>query len=317
MSAFITATTVGTLRNNFTGTAAFQITVGASNLSVGQLGRWVVSGNSGMHTLTIYDVAAASVIATVVINTSGATPGQYLYGSITPITLVAGHTYSIESSETNGGDQWYDLDTSVTVDSSMGTLINPVFSHTSTVGAANHSYIPPNFQLAVVASNGDLSVTEGADTLSAAGSVIAAGSASITEGADTLSAGAAAIAAGSASITEAADTLSAAAAAIATGVAAINEADDTVTGASAAIATGTLSITEANDRTFVVDFHVIEANDTLQATATTITNPGEYRPAATSGQPEIYRPGSVLGSPGSFKPTDGPGATPGMFKPKS
>ena len=56
---------------------------------MGQLGRWVVSGNSGMHTLTIYDVAAASVIATVVINTSGATPGQYLYGSITPITLVA------------------------------------------------------------------------------------------------------------------------------------------------------------------------------------------------------------------------------------
>lgn len=147
---FITTQTLGTLRNNFTGTVGHIIQVGPSDLTVDALGRWVVSGNSGTHSVTIYDIAGASVVATASINTSGAGVGAYLYASITPVTLTAGKRYAIESAETNGGDQWYDSDTIVTQDPTAGTVESAVFSHTSANGGYNQSYVPANFKFTVV-----------------------------------------------------------------------------------------------------------------------------------------------------------------------
>lgn len=149
---FITAQSLGTLRNNNTGTTGFILQVGPSDLTVDALGRWVVSGNSGSHDVTIYDIAGASVVATATINTSGATAGDYKYVSITPVTLTAGKRYAIESAETNGGDQWYDDDTTVTQDPTAGTVESAVFSHTSAHNGYNNSYGPVNFKFTVVTS---------------------------------------------------------------------------------------------------------------------------------------------------------------------
>lgn len=124
--------------------------VGASNLTVISLGRWVVAGNNQTHQITIYDGLANTVIASVTVDCNGATPGQYLYASITPVTLVAGQSYRIESAEVNGGDQWYDQGIGglvVTPDAAMGSVLSAAFNHTNFTGGANDSYVPVNFMV--------------------------------------------------------------------------------------------------------------------------------------------------------------------------
>src|ERR1700722_11085797 len=83
-------------------------------LVVNQLARWVVSGNSGTHTVKLVDASTGTDLpgGSVSVNTSGAKAGQYLYASLTaPLTLTSGHQYYLMSSETLGGDQWYDDNT--------------------------------------------------------------------------------------------------------------------------------------------------------------------------------------------------------------
>jgi hypothetical protein len=313
MSAFITAQSLGTLRSNFTGTIGFKITVGASNLIVGSLGRWVVSGNSQTHQLTIFDLGTSSVIASVTVNCSGATPGQYLYGAITPTTLVAGHSYSIQSAEVSGGDQFYDDNTTVTPDATMGSVPNAIFSNNQANGTTNNSYGPLNFQLNL--STGSLAITEAADTISAAGVAPAAGSFAITEASDLVAAAGVAPVVGSLNKTEGGDTLSAAGSVPAGGALSLTEAPDTIAAAGIAPATGNASLVEEGDFTFVVDLHAFEAGDVLVATANQKVNPGTFRPDGPTGPAGRFR--DVSGSaatPGTFRAATDVG-TPGKFKP--
>lgn len=106
-TAFISSSPVTSLRSDFSGCVGFRFTVGASNITVTDLGRWVVSGNSGSHTVKITD-ASGSILASVSVNTSGQ-PVGFLYGSITPLVLTSGVTYTILSEEFNAGDQWYEV----------------------------------------------------------------------------------------------------------------------------------------------------------------------------------------------------------------
>jgi hypothetical protein len=99
-------------------------------------------------------------------------------------------------------------------------------------------------------ATGTAAITEGADTVSAAGTVAIAGAASITEGADTTSAAGTVAVAGTAGITEAGDTSAAAGTVAVAGASAVTEAGDTLaaegTVGSTAI-TGEADITEAAD----------------------------------------------------------------------
>jgi hypothetical protein len=146
-TAFITGQTPGTIRNDFTGSAGLKFTISGTTVNVTQLGRWVISGNSGTHTITLYNSACSS-LGSVTVNTSGATPGAYLYGTLgTSIFLVAG-TYYVESAETNGGDQWYSEDTPVTT-TGVGAAVSPAYNSCSTVGvthAPSYSFGPVSFQ---------------------------------------------------------------------------------------------------------------------------------------------------------------------------
>jgi hypothetical protein len=146
-SPFITGQTLSSPRSNFTGTVGFKLNVTAGgNITVDSIGRWVIAGNNLTHVLTIWDWTAAAVIATVTVNCSGATAGQYLYGSITPTTLVAGHAYSFESAELSGGDSFYDAPVSVTRDPSvLATIQSAVFNHTNLTATTDQTYVPVNF----------------------------------------------------------------------------------------------------------------------------------------------------------------------------
>jgi cellulose 1,4-beta-cellobiosidase len=114
---FITGQTLGTLRSDVTGWLGGRFTVGASAISVKQLGRWVVSGNSQTHTLKLVNVSTGVDVpgGSVTVTTAGAPAGAFVYASLaSPVTLTANTLYYIVSQETAAGDQWYGADSTVT-----------------------------------------------------------------------------------------------------------------------------------------------------------------------------------------------------------
>ena len=98
------------LRNNYSGYVGMVFTNNAQ-ITAKQIGRWVVSGNSGTHELIIVKWSDGSVVASNSISTSGLTAGQFNYVDITPAILQAATVYAIVSKEASGGDQWYNVTT--------------------------------------------------------------------------------------------------------------------------------------------------------------------------------------------------------------
>lgn len=97
--------------NTYSGWVGVQFTVGASSLTVTSLGRWVVNGNSGNHTVKIMD-AANNELASVTVNTANGLPDTFAYTALANnLTLLAYNTYSILSYETSGGDAWLNNET--------------------------------------------------------------------------------------------------------------------------------------------------------------------------------------------------------------
>jgi len=94
-TTFVTGVTLSSLRNNFSGWIGFRFAVGSAPITVTQLGRWVVSGNSGNHTVKLIVEAGNDVSgASVTVNTSGAPAGQFAYATLAnALTLTPGTTY--------------------------------------------------------------------------------------------------------------------------------------------------------------------------------------------------------------------------------
>ncbi|HTI71123.1 MAG TPA: RHS repeat-associated core domain-containing protein, partial [Candidatus Limnocylindria bacterium] len=148
----------GTTRNNVAGWVGCRITVGTDPLAVTELGRWVASGNSLIHTLKLVravdgvDVAGAQVT----VNNSGVSSGHLLYGTLpSPVVLEANTTYYLVSQETSGGDLWYDSSTTVSALTGVTVPGAILYSGSSwtTAGSANNSYGPMGFKAAPVTWN--------------------------------------------------------------------------------------------------------------------------------------------------------------------
>jgi RHS repeat-associated protein len=88
----------------------FQFTVAGTALTVTDLGRWVVSGNSGNHEVKLfYSDGTPIPNASVTVSTAGKPAGQFAYATLTsPVILAAGTTYAVMSREYGGGDWWHD-----------------------------------------------------------------------------------------------------------------------------------------------------------------------------------------------------------------
>jgi len=147
---FVTGQTLsGTIRNNYAGSLGFKFTVGSSPMTVSQLGRWVIAGNTGTHTVELVRASDNAVLGSVSVNTAGATPGAFAYTALgTPVALAANTAYYVASSETTGGDQWYDQSTILT-HASTAVINNAAYTSNGTTwnnpGIANSSYIPVAF----------------------------------------------------------------------------------------------------------------------------------------------------------------------------
>jgi hypothetical protein len=149
-TSWITSVTAGTVRNNFTGCIGMSLTVGASNITVTDVGRWVIAGDSNTHSIVLQN--GTGVILSGTVNTSGAPTGAFVYSSITPTVLNAGGIYNLFSIETNGGDNWYhDVDSSETFTSDVTVGISAVSVNTPNCNGqfgvtAGHAFVPPNFK---------------------------------------------------------------------------------------------------------------------------------------------------------------------------
>jgi len=96
---------------------------------------------------------------------------------------------------------------------------------------------------------GDAALTQGADTLSAAGTVAVAGAAAITQAGQTLSAAGAIEVAGAAALTQTEDSLSSAGAVSVAGTAALTQTADSVSGDGAVAVAGAAAVAQAADTT--------------------------------------------------------------------
>jgi hypothetical protein len=139
------------VRNDFTGWAGGDFTLNAG-ITVYALGRYVVPGNTQAHTVELVDFTGGgnTVVASVTVNTLGATPGQIAYAALaSPVTLVAGHTYHLASSETSGGDYWYDYATQLTT-TAVASDTSGIFSSDNTQwyysGQAGQQFIGLDFR---------------------------------------------------------------------------------------------------------------------------------------------------------------------------
>jgi hypothetical protein len=107
---FVTGHGMSTLRNDFSGWLGMEMTTGASSITVGELGRWVVPGNSGTHSVRLVEAATGNNLGTANVVTAGAPGGQFKYAPLSPaVTLAPNTSYYVLSQESAGGDQWHDF----------------------------------------------------------------------------------------------------------------------------------------------------------------------------------------------------------------
>jgi Fibronectin type III domain len=142
--------TLGTKRNNFTGDVGMVIQIGASALVAVGLGRVFVAGNSGVHRLRIADsVNGISLPGAEVTIDLAAAPaaidGEFVYAIFpAPVILNGSTEFYVFTGEIDGGDQWFDQDTTV-LTSNVATVTNAVSSLGATFvrsGGAGHTFGP-------------------------------------------------------------------------------------------------------------------------------------------------------------------------------
>jgi hypothetical protein len=144
------------LRNDFTGWVGMKVTVGASALTVSSLGRICVANNAQIHTVKFVNASTGSDVAgaSASVNMAGCTAGQFVYSSISPLTLPAGTSYYLVTQETQNGDSWYDQGTvSATTDAAVNNAVYAWNGGWYPMGWANISYVPPNFQYSVASGH--------------------------------------------------------------------------------------------------------------------------------------------------------------------
>ncbi|MCL5096518.1 MAG: RHS repeat-associated core domain-containing protein [Candidatus Omnitrophica bacterium] len=157
------ANSFGTIRNNFSGWVGFQFLVGANALTVTELRRWVLNGNSGNHLVKLFDSNGVAVPnGSVTVSTAGKPAGQFAYATLsTPVVLAAGTYFEVMSQEVSGGDTWYDYGgMAITLSGDAGSAwamwaYNDPPPYYGAVGGSGKSYGPVNLRYSTDQEEGD------------------------------------------------------------------------------------------------------------------------------------------------------------------
>ena len=149
---WLTSFTPGPTRRNYPDFVGLKFTVGAANLTVTALGRWVIAGNTQTHVVKLV-VAATKVDVpggAVTVATAGQPGGAFTYVELpAPLTLTAGAAYYLASKENDAGDYWYDSPGTTVTGTAVATANDSAFYYAaawseSGVGPGA-AYVPPNF----------------------------------------------------------------------------------------------------------------------------------------------------------------------------
>lgn len=113
----VTSDITGSDRGNFTGQVGMEFTTGSSPVTVTALGRGYLPADTQPHTLSLYQASTGALVASATVPTgTAANPdslGFTYQGLPSPVTLAANTSYILASSETSGGDPFFDADTTV------------------------------------------------------------------------------------------------------------------------------------------------------------------------------------------------------------
>jgi hypothetical protein len=133
-----------------------QITVGASTVTVTDLGRYVQTGNKQSHALSVIRASDGAQVAAATVNlaTAARDSAGFAYAPLaTPVTLDAAGTYYIVSAENGGGDTFEGSSTFPTLaHSSVASIQGGVYRSgsawvaTGTGAGANQGYVPVSFK---------------------------------------------------------------------------------------------------------------------------------------------------------------------------
>lgn len=145
---FVSSFTPDNTRSDFTGWVGYSFVVGGADVTLNGLGRWKLTGNTGTREVKITNLSGAEIVAATV-DLDDFAAGEWASASVTPVTLAAGVTYSIQSLETAGGATWHNVST-FAVDAVAGTIRARYASNGSQTWAnvdyiANYMYVPQTF----------------------------------------------------------------------------------------------------------------------------------------------------------------------------
>lgn len=132
----VTGATLGSAVSNISGWVGHKFTVGATPITVYELGRYVLSGNSNSHQLRIARASDGVEVTQANVNTSGVAAGTFVYARCAPVTLQANTTYYLLTQETSGGDTVGDAASSVTTNGAY-TVVQPA---TATYNSSTRLY---------------------------------------------------------------------------------------------------------------------------------------------------------------------------------
>ena len=147
----VTAVTLATNavpRNDFSGWVGCRLQVGNTETIATHLGRWVLSGNTGTHTIKLVQSDGVDVGGGSVTVTASGTAGQYVYAPLsTKVALAANAAYYLVSQEAQGGDRWYNSSDCLLTLSGVATLPGPVWTYNGPptyywAASSNASYVP-------------------------------------------------------------------------------------------------------------------------------------------------------------------------------
>ncbi len=147
----VTGVTPGSLRT--AGGDYYQgmkFTVGATPITVTHLGRYMLNGNYGTHSMLLVRVSDSATIASANVSMTTGAVGQYQYAELSSaVTLPAGTSYYLGCQEVTGGDTFYDGATTLSttsVASVNGSAYRPGGGGGwNWVGGANTCYVPLDF----------------------------------------------------------------------------------------------------------------------------------------------------------------------------
>lgn len=135
------------LRNDFSGWIGTKFTVGATPITVAALGRLVIAGNSGTHTVKLVKADDGSEVGAVQVSTEGTAGGSVKYTALaSAVVLPANTAYYLATQESTNGDEWYDV--GEVIPTSAIKLNSGIYSFDGTgwlpLNVGNWSYGPPN-----------------------------------------------------------------------------------------------------------------------------------------------------------------------------